>query len=161
MFVCLGNICRSPLAHGIFQQLVDEAGLSARFEIASSGTGAWHVGEPPDRRMRQTAQRYGVQLDDLRARRFEVPDFDAYDHIYVMDRRNLQDVRRLDQAGRYGAKVQLFRDFDPEPEDGQVPDPYYGGEKGFETVYSIVERTCQRLLDHLVEEHDLASGSEV
>ena len=158
LFVCLGNICRSPLADGLFRRLVAERGLDDRIEVDSAGTGAWHVGELPDGRMRETARRHGLSLDDIRARRFSADDFEDYDHIFVMDRNNLRDVRALDPASRYGAKVQLFRDFDPTPEDGQVPDPYYGGDQGFENVYAMVERTAHRLLDHLVETHDVLAG---
>lgn len=155
MFVCLGNICRSPLAHGIFERLVREAGLEDRIEVASSGTGAWHIGEPPDRRMRQTARRYGLDLDHLCAQQFESRDLQTYDHIFVMDKSNLHDVLYLDRKDRFGNKVRLFREFDPDPGDFQVPDPYYGGDQGFENVYAIVERTARTILDRLIEEHDL------
>jgi protein-tyrosine phosphatase len=154
-FVCLGNICRSPLAHGVFQHLVDEAGLSDRFEIESSGTGSWHIGEPPDRRMQQTAQQHGLSLGSLRARQFGAKDLSDDDHVFVMDKSNLRDVLSLDRKDQYGNKVRLFREFDPEPGDYQVPDPYYGGAHGFENVYAMVERTAQKLLDLLIEEYDL------
>jgi len=158
MFVCMGNICRSPLAHGIFCDLVAKAGLAARFEVASSGTGAWHVGQPPDARMRQTARQHGVSLDGLRARQFVEADLEAYDHIFVMDKDNLHDVRYLDRHDRYGHKVRLFREVDPEPGDYQVPDPYYGGAQGFETVYAMVNRTARELLDRLIEVYQLPRG---
>ncbi len=154
MFVCLGNICRSPLAHGLFRDFVAEAGLADHFEIESSGTGAWHVGEPPHARMRQTARRHGLSLDDLRARQFVAADLEAYDHIFVMDKGNLNDVLYLDPHDRHGHTVRLFREFDPDPGDFQVPDPYYQGR--FDHVYAIVARTARALLDRLVEEHDLA-----
>ena len=160
MFVCLGNICRSPLAHGVFKHLVDEAGLSERFEIASSGTGAWHVGEPPDRRMRQTARGKGLSLDDLRAQQFGAADLSTYDHIFVMDKSNLRDVLHHDRRDQYGNKVRLFREFDPAPGDFQVPDPYYGGDRGFEEVYEIVERTARTILARMIEEYDLDGAVE-
>ena len=160
MFVCLGNICRSPLAHGMFEHLVRKAGLEEHFDISSSGTGAWHVGEPPDRRMRQTAQQHGISLDHLRAQQFEGSDLESYDHIFVMDKSNLHDVLYLDSNDRFGNKVRLFREFDPDPGDFQVPDPYYGGDQGFENVYRIVERTARTILHRLIEEYDLTVTTE-
>ena len=157
LFVCLGNICRSPLAEGVFRGLVEEAGLADRFEIASSGTGDWHVGGGADGRMRATARQRGVSLDRHQAQQFATPDFDAYDHLFVMDKGNLHDILALDREDRYGHKVRLFREFDPEPGDFQVPDPYYGGARGFEDVHDIVERTAKKLLERLVEEHDLST----
>ncbi|MBO6576214.1 MAG: low molecular weight phosphotyrosine protein phosphatase [Rhodothermales bacterium] len=154
LFVCLGNICRSPLAEGVFQHHVREAGLEEQFRIDSAGTGSWHVGEPADRRMRQTAKGHGVLLTS-RGRQFEYDDFQEWDHILVMDRSNLHDVLFLDRKDRFGDKVRLFREFDPEPEDHQVPDPYYGGPEGFERVYQIVDRTCAALLKSLRAHYDL------
>jgi len=154
MFVCLGNICRSPLAHGLFRNFVAEAGLAEHFEIESSGTGAWHIGQRPHARMQQTAQSHGLSLDGLRAQQFMAEDLDAFDHIFVMDKSNLHDVLLLDDDDRYGHKVRLFRELDPDPGDFQMPDPYYEGR--FDHVYTIVERTARALLDRLVEEHDLA-----
>lgn len=159
MFVCMGNICRSPMAHGVFRDLVEQAGLSHRFEVASSGTGAWHVGERPDARMRRTARQHGVSLDDLRAQQFTAEDFQHYDHIFVMDKDNLHDVLYLDRGEQYGHKVRLFRELDPEPGDFQVPDPYYGGDQGFEKVYAMVERTARSLLDRFTEAYDLDGHS--
>lgn len=155
LFVCLGNICRSPLAAGVFRKLVDEAGLSAHFEIDSAGTGPWHVGEPADRRMQHTARQHGVDLSSHVARQLSQEDLARYDYILVMDRENLEDVLRMDREGRFRDKVQLFRTFDPEPGNGEVPDPYYGGARGFEEVYQIVTRTARRLLEHLVTTHRL------
>jgi protein-tyrosine phosphatase len=155
MFVCLGNICRSPLAEGVFRDLVRKAGLESRFEIRSSGTGGWHVGEMADGRMRQTALGHGVDLGAHRGSQFGREDFHRYDHIFVMDKENLHDVQFLDREDRFGHKVRLFRELDPQPECFQVPDPYYGGPEGFENVYRIVERSARALLDRLIEEHDL------
>lgn len=156
MFVCLGNICRSPLAAVVFRDAVRKAGLEDRIEVHSSGTGDWHVGEPADRRMRRTAERYGLSLEAHRGRQFAREDLAAYDHVFVMDKSNLHDVLFLDADDQYGHRVRLFREFDPEPGDYQVPDPYYGGERGFDEVYAIVSRTSERLLERLIEEHDLA-----
>ncbi len=153
-FVCLGNICRSPLAEGVFKAQVEAAGLSERFVIESAGTGSWHVGAPPDKRMLQTAMGHGVYLTS-RGRQFDYRDFEAFDHILVMDRSNLHDVLFLDRKERFSDRVKLFREFDPQPDDYQVPDPYYGGADGFEQVYRIVERTSEALLAALVAHYGL------
>lgn len=158
-FVCLGNICRSPLAEGIFRHLVKEANLNDAFEIDSAGTGDWHVGQSPDRRMRETARKNGVSLSGQRARQFVAKDLSYYDHIFAMDKNNLHDILYLDRHDRYGHKARLFREFDPEPGDYQVPDPYYGGRQGFDNVYAIAERTARLLLHRLIEEHKLTSIS--
>lgn len=155
MFVCLGNICRSPLAAGVFKAQAERAGLSDQFEVHSSGTDNWHVGQQADTRMRQTARQMGCSLESHRARQFRREDLAEYDHIFVMDKSNLNDVLFLDQSDEYANKVRLFREFDPEPDDYQVPDPYYGGEEGFQNVYEIVERTANMLLHRLVDEHGL------
>ncbi len=155
LFVCLGNICRSPLAEGYFQHLVNEQGLADRFEIDSAGTGPWHVGDPPDARMRSTARRRGVSLEDLRGRQLERLDLQRFDHIFVMDKSNLHDTLALDPSGDHSTRVRLFREFDPEPETYQVPDPYTGGQAGFEHVYDIVERTSRAILDRFKEIYDL------
>jgi protein-tyrosine phosphatase len=155
MFVCLGNICRSPLAEGVFRDAVQERGLADHFEIASSGTGNYHVGEQADPRMRQTAHEQDLSLQDHTAQQFAASDLPYYDHIFVMDKSNLSDVLRLDARDEYNGKVRLFREFDPDPGTFQVPDPYSGGAEGFRNVYDIVERTSHELLDRLVEEHDL------
>lgn len=155
LFVCLGNICRSPLAEGVFRHLVEQEGLAEHFEIASAGTGPWHVGEAPDARMRSTARRRGLSLDDLRGRQLERADLYAFDHVFVMDKHNLHDTLALDPDGDHGTRVRLFREFDPEPEHYQVPDPYTGGQQGFEHVYDIVERTARAILDRFKEIYDL------
>jgi len=158
LFVCLGNICRSPLAEAVFRQKVEEAGLADRFEIDSAGTGHWHVGEPPDVRMRATAARRGLDLSGLRARQLRRGDLAgdlAYDHVFVMDKANLNDALYLDPHGDHGTRVRLFREFDPEPDDYQVPDPYYGGPDGFDRVYDIVERTAEAVLQRMREVYGL------
>ena len=158
MFVCLGNICRSPLAEGVFRRLVREHGLEEHFEIASSGTGDWHVGEAADERMRRTAERYGVDLQKHRGQQFSAADFGDYDYVFVMDKSNLNDVLHLDRDDAHGHRVRLFREFDPDPGDYQVPDPYFGGAKGFDNVYEIVDRTARVLLHGLMEEHGLEAS---
>ncbi len=148
LFVCLGNICRSPLAEGVFAHLVAEAALDDRFRIDSAGTGAWHVGNLPDPRSREVAQRNGVVLPS-RARQVQASDFSDFQVIVAMDRSNLSDLESLQFKSGGAARLVLMRDFDSEPGDGEVPDPYYGGDEGFDRVYDMVLRSAQGLLDHL------------
>jgi len=148
LFVCLGNICRSPLAEGIFRDLVEEAGLSEGFVVESAGTGAWHVGEPPDARASMVASQHGVELDS-RARQITEADLERFDWVIAMDRENLRNIRRLASTVDSPAQVHLLREFDHEGEGDEVPDPYYGGASGFETVYEMVRRSCQALLDRI------------
>lgn len=161
LFVCLGNICRSPLAEGLFRQKVEAAGLADRFRIASAGMGSYHTGEPPDDRMQQAARRHDLDISGQRAQQFAVAHFRDFDHIFVMDKSNLHDVQFLDEDDRFGGKVRLFREFDPQPGDFQVPDPYTGGRQGFENVFQIADRTTERILDGLMEEHGLQEGEKV
>ncbi|MEO8481148.1 MAG: low molecular weight protein-tyrosine-phosphatase [Acidobacteriota bacterium] len=147
LFVCLGNICRSPAAEAVFQHQVSSAGLAEAFEIESAGTGSWHIGELPDRRMRRAAERRGVAMTS-RARQVSAEDFGRFDHIFAMDRANLRAL--VDQAPpQHHAKIRLFRDLDPDGPGEDVPDPYYGGPEGFNEVLDIVERTSARLLESL------------
>jgi protein-tyrosine phosphatase len=155
LFVCLGNICRSPLAEGVFQDKVTAAGLGGSIEVDSAGTGNWHVGQPPDRRMQATAARRGTDLSSLRGRQLERADLTDFDHVFVMDKSNLHDTLYLDPDGDHSTRVRLFREFDPEPGDYQVPDPYYGGEQGFDHVYDIVDRTTDAILLRLRAAHGL------
>ncbi len=148
-FVCLGNICRSPLAQGVFEALVAKEGLQDRIIISSAGVGSWHLGSPPDSRMQQTARAHGIHLNS-RARQFQSSDFKQMDLVLAMDHSNLSDLKQMRPASELHDKLFLFRSFDPEHNDDlEVPDPYYGGDKGFETVYQIVERTCPKVLAHL------------
>jgi protein-tyrosine phosphatase len=150
-FVCLGNIVRSPLGENMFRHLADQAGVADRYEVDSAGTGAWHVGESPDRRMRQVAARRGFKYDG-RARQFAQSDFGRFDLIIAMDTQNRANLRRLARGADDEAKIRLMREFDPQGRaNDSVPDPYYGGIDGFENVYDIVERSCQGLLEALEE----------
>jgi len=149
LFVCLGNICRSPLAEGLFQEKVVAAGLASDVEVDSAGTGPWHVGNPPDRRMAATAAAHGTDLSRLRGRQLSRADLDHFDHVFVMDKQNLHDTLALDPDGDHGTRVRLFREFDPQPGDYQVPDPYYGSGDGFEQVFAIADRTTDAILDRL------------
>lgn len=146
-FVCLGNICRSPTAEGVFQHLVKERGLDSYFEIDSAGTSAYHEGEAANSKAQRTAKKYGVTLHS-RARQLKVQDMEYYDLILAMDSENLSNIERM-VNGDTNDKVGLLRDFDPKPGNGEVPDPYYGGIRGFENVYQIVKRSCEKLLDEL------------
>lgn len=149
-FVCLGNICRSPTAEGVFQHLVSDAGLDPYFYIDSAGTSAYHIGEGANSKSQQTADEHGITLNS-RARRFEYADFEEFDLILAMDRDNLRDLQQLDRNDRFSEKIKMMRDFDPHPEDGNVPDPYYGGRAGFENVFQIVYRSSEQLLNELKE----------
>ncbi|REJ34078.1 MAG: protein tyrosine phosphatase [Bacillota bacterium] len=145
LFVCLGNICRSPMAEAMFRAKVREAGLEHVIEIDSAGTGSWNVGKPPDPRAVRTAAHYGVELGG-RARQLSAGELSRWDMIIVMDQSNYDDVLGL---GAPADKVYKLRDFDPEG-PGDVPDPYYGSEAGFHDTYRIIERSLPGLLDALL-----------
>ncbi|HEY0840351.1 MAG TPA: low molecular weight protein-tyrosine-phosphatase [Vulgatibacter sp.] len=149
LFVCLGNICRSALAEGVLRQRLAEAGLAAHVEVSSAGTGDWHVGKPPDRRMCATAKARGVELSHQRARQLRAADLRRNDLVLAMDRDNLANARALAPDEAAASRLRLFREFDPVPENGEVPDPYYGGDEGFVHVFEIVDRTCRALVDEL------------
>ena len=155
LFVCLGNICRSPLAEGVFQHLVRERGLALHYHVDSAGTGAWHVGDSPDARSIAVASRNGVTLSS-RARQVALTDFEGFDYVIAMDRQNLLDLRALARGSAGPAKLHLLREFDPEPGDRQVPDPYYDGDEGFDRVYAMVRRACEGLLAALEAERGAA-----
>lgn len=156
LFVCLGNICRSPLAEGVLLHHLEEAGLSDSVDVDSAGTGAWHVGERPDRRSIEVAHRNGVELPG-HARRARAEDFDEFDYIYAMDSSNLSDLERLGGQSLQGrAALELFREHDPDAGgDLDVPDPYYGGAGGFDQVFEMVDRTCRVIVAKLAEELDV------
>ena len=151
LFVCMGNICRSPTAEGAFRHVVEEAGLAERFLIDSAGTHAYHVGESADRRARAAAERRGISLDGIAARRVDLKDFEQFDYVIAMDR--LNHVTLVDKAdAEYHDKIRLFLDFGPSTED-EVPDPYYGGSAGFERVLDLVEEASRGLLETLRSRH--------
>ena len=148
-FVCLGNICRSPLAQGVFQDLVNQKKLEQKIIVTSAGTSGWHIGDLPDERMCRTAQSKGIQLES-RARQFQSADFNRFNLILAMDHSNLARLEEIAPSNLSPEKLMLFRSFDPECNGNQdVPDPYYGGAKGFEEVYFMVKRTCPPLLDYI------------
>jgi protein-tyrosine phosphatase len=147
LFVCLGNICRSPAAEAAFRRHLSAAGASHEFDVESAGTGSWHIGELPDRRMRQAASRRGLEMTS-RARQVSPEDFQRFDYILAMDRANL-DVLLAQAPPEHRHKIRLFRDVDPEGAGADTPDPYYGGPDGFDEVLDIVERTSARWLESL------------
>lgn len=145
LFVCMGNICRSPTAHGVFRRYVQESGLHNHIEIDSAGTHAYHVGEPPDKRAQQAAQKRGVNLSDLRARQVNATDFVHYDYILAMDNDNYAILEALCPPEEMH-KLYLFLTFAPDMDVREVPDPYYGGDSGFERVLNLVEAASLGLL---------------
>ncbi|MEO0593105.1 MAG: low molecular weight protein-tyrosine-phosphatase [Myxococcota bacterium] len=154
-FVCLGNICRSPTAEGVFNHHAAERKLTLQLRVDSAGTGGWHEGELADPRARKAAEGRGVALES-RARKFLADDFDRFDYILVMDRSNRDALEQLAPDETARAKVALFLSFDPEsPADAEVPDPYYGGEQGFEHVLDLCERASLGLLTHLEKSGEL------
>ena len=149
LFVCLGNICRSPLADGVFQHLMEKGGTSRRYRVDSAGTGACHAGEPADPRSREVAERNGISLRG-RARQIQEDDLHQFDLILAMDRTNLDDLESVYPDSVARANLRLFREFDPEGDgDLDVPDPYYGGHGGFDQVFEMVLRSCRALLCEL------------
>src|SRR5699024_6178917 len=140
-FVCLGNICRSPTAEGVFQHLVNERELQAYFEIDSAGTSAYHIGQPANQNSQRTANKYGVDLPS-KARQLKPFDIGYFDLIIAMDNQNLANINRLVSDHAHTDKIRSMREFDPRPEHGEVPDPYAGGMEGFENVYEIINRSC-------------------
>lgn len=147
LFVCLGNICRSPTGEGVLRRLVAERGLEEQVEIDSAGVGSWHVGEPADARMREAASKRGYDLSS-RARQVSEGDFNHYDLIVAMDRSNHGDLSAL-RPGDAGAELRLFSDFLPAGSPEDVPDPYYGGPQGFDRVLDLIEEGAEAILDHL------------
>ena len=148
LFVCMGNICRSPMAEGVFRRRVDEAGLAAQIAVDSAGTHSYHVGEPPDVRAQEAAQRRGYDISRLRARQITRDDFNKFDYVLAMDETNRRLLARL-CPGHQAGKLKLFLEFHADPAAREVPDPYYGGAQGFEKVLDLVEEAAQGLLGHL------------
>jgi protein-tyrosine phosphatase len=151
LFVCLGNICRSPLAESVFRHLVRERGVEADFEIDSAGTSAYHAGDPPDARSVATASTRGIKVTG-RSRELRPQDLTRFDYVIAMDADNVEAVKRLQVRGGASARVHRLREWDPDASELDVPDPYYGSPHGFERVHDLVERSCASLLDHLLAE---------
>lgn len=152
LFVCLGNICRSPTAEGVCRHLAGERGLDGEVVVDSAGTAGWHVGDAPDRRAVAAARDRGIDITGLRGRQVATHDFERFDLLLAMDADNHRDLLDLAPDGTARAKVRLLREFDTAAVaagDLEVPDPYYGGPEGFAAVYDAIEAACNGLLDHL------------
>ncbi|HEY9848951.1 MAG TPA: low molecular weight protein-tyrosine-phosphatase [Leptolyngbyaceae cyanobacterium] len=150
LFVCLGNICRSPSAENIMKHLIEREGLSDRIICDSAGTSSYHIGSSPDRRMTAAAQMRGIKLEG-KARQFTKADFEEFDLILAMDRENYQNILYLDPNGKYRDKVRLMCDFCTRHHIKEVPDPYYGGPEGFNQVIDILLDACEGLLEYIVK----------
>jgi protein-tyrosine phosphatase len=145
LFVCLGNICRSPSAEGVFRKLVEQHGLLDQIEIDSAGTHAYHVGSPPDERAQQAASRRGINMSDMRGRRIDEGDFYIFDYVLAMDESNEYHLREMAPAEEIH-KIELFLNYAPQRSESEVPDPYYGGHTGFEKVLDMIEDASEGLL---------------
>lgn len=153
LFVCMGNICRSPTAEGVFRHTVKQRNLLDNIYIDSAGTHAFHIGEQPDSRSQKTAKSRGIDLSAQTARKAINKDFENFDYIIAMDRSNFENLKdiRGDQEVKHKAKLHLFLDFTSEWENSEVPDPYYGGENGFEQVFDMVQSASEGLLEHIIK----------
>src|SRR5687767_3350019 len=146
LFVCMGNICRSPVAESVFRHLARERGVENLFEIDSAGTSGWHDGSPPDARSVATARARGVEVAGA-SRKLTAEDLHRFDYVIAMDGQNHANIARLQVSCAGGCRVHLLREWDPEADRPDVPDPYYGGERGFDEVHDIVERSSAALLE--------------
>jgi protein-tyrosine phosphatase len=151
LFVCMGNICRSPLAQGVFENVLRREGLEDEVFVDSAGTGRWHVGSPPDERAQRSASSRGLDLSTQRARQVTPDDCQSFDYILTMDEENYQAVAALCRGG--GAEVRPFLDYARDRFESEVPDPYYGGSDGFEHVLDLVEEASEGLLEEIKEKH--------
>lgn len=158
LFVCLGNICRSPSAENIMEHLVNQAGLSKEIICDSAGTSSYHIGSPPDRRMSAAAERRGIQLVG-EARQFQKSDFEKFDLILAMDRENYRDILAIARSGQHQDKVKLMCDFCTRHDLKEVPDPYYGGTEGFNQVIDLLLDACEGLLNYIVSQQQSANKS--
>lgn len=145
LMVCLGNICRSPLAEGLLKSKVDPS----KIEVSSAGTGGWHVGELPDPRSIEVAKKNGLDITDQRGKQFSTYDFEIYDHIFVMDTSNYNDVIKLAKDKTEQQKVQLILNETHPGKKLDVPDPYYGGKSGFDDVYRMLDKACEKIASRL------------
>lgn len=154
LFCCMGNICRSPTAEGVFLKLLEEEGLAHAVDVDSAGTHSYHVGKPPDSRAQATARKRGIDLSELRARAVSGTDFHRFDYVLAMDRSNYEDLLTVCPPGSE-EKLGLFLHFAPELGEEEVPDPYYGGPSGFERVMDMVEAASRGLLADIRRRHGL------
>ena len=153
LFICMGNICRSPVAEGVFRRMLEGAGLSNKVYVDSAGTHSYHIGAPPDTRSQVTALRRGIDLRGLRARQVTVTDFAEFDYLLAMDRDNFEHLLALCQDAELRRRIQLLMDFAPDLPEREVPDPYYGGPTGFDRVMDLIEEASEGLLVHLRERY--------
>jgi protein-tyrosine phosphatase len=152
LFVCLGNICRSPLAEAIFKTRISELGLISRIEADSCGTAGYHIGDKPDPRTIANARKNGIEIRHV-GRQLSLRDIEQYDFIVAMDRSNYQNILNVRGAEHHREKIALMRDFDARCDHEDVPDPYYGGEQLFQEVFEILDRSTSSLVDHLKNKH--------
>ena len=162
LMVCMGNICRSPMAEGVFRRLLEEAGLTDQVYVDSAGTHAYyHPDSPPDHRSQATARRRGIDLSGIRARLVTVADFADFDHVLAMDRENFANLRAVCRDAALRQRIQLFLDFAPDQPTREVPDPYYGGPDGFERVMDLIEAAAQGLLIQIRQRYQLSSANDM
>lgn len=155
LFVCLGNICRSPLAEGIFKKKINEVGLGGLITVDSAGTSNWHVDDPPDGRTLDIALKNGVRLDHF-GRQISYKDLDHFDYIVAMDTENYEDIIHLkNNYGNGKAEIFLMRDYDDQQSGADIPDPYYGGQNGFQLVYDLLDESLSNFLDKIIKDHRL------
>ena len=153
LFVCMGNICRSPTAEGLFKHLIEEAGLTDSISTDSAGTHAYHIGSPPDQRAQSAASKRGIDLSTLRGRKVETEDFQQFDYVLAMDNSNFSNLQ--DVAGKAVDNLFMFLNFSEKYSETQVPDPYYGGDQGFEHVLDLIEDASKGLLDDIRKKHNI------
>lgn len=159
LFVCLGNICRSPTAHGMLRARLAEADLAEQVEVESAGTGTWHIGHPPDTRAMAAAAERDIDISDLRARKVKRSDFDDFDYVIAMDHDNLSDLQALAAGqGSSHAQIRLMADFSPSHRGQAVGDPYYGGDDGFECVLDMISACVDGLIHQLQADMGARSG---
>ena len=152
LFVCMGNICRSPTAEGVFRALIEREGLTDVISTDSAGTHSYHIGNPPDPRSQVAARQRGIELSDLRARKAVAADFERFDYVLAMDKDNHTDLAYLCPSNQ-GDRLHMFLSFAPDCGERDVPDPYFGGGDGFEYVLDLVDAASKGLLDHIRAHH--------
>ena len=149
LMVCLGNICRSPMAQGILEKKVADAGLQDQITVDSAGTSDYHIGDPPDLRAVEKSRAYDIDISHYRGRQFEKDDFDEFDRIFAMDFSNYENILRLSRDTADSQKVEMILNLNNPNSNMSVPDPYYGGEEGFENVYQLLDAACDQLMEQI------------